>query len=546
MTVFAGLATVNDVAAVCAGADGGSVVDSLQDLVNANLVVVRTAEEYGTGHTLLETIQHYATRKLAEAGEADETRNRHLAYYADRAVEFIASVPSMGALAWAMANMRAAIEHGLATGADQLVITIYGTFGGLMTKLSDVDLHPAVEQAAYRAGGAFPAVVDYIHLEQVTFAPDFDEAARLTQLFLDTRTPDQLAGWTHYPVWSWVQAWSALFASASDLEKATRIADELADTDPDGWVLGLLHDVKLNIAVATGHAETAVTLRGPAMDWLHTGRCCCSTSSTGPGRRSRRSMRSTPGAMMSSVPRGLWRQSSTMLSVTRPEPTPRWRSHCGRRAGPALPLPRRWALTALAELQRRREGTRRGCEHPRHRRRHPRTPAPRRNRTVLLRSSPTRDCWWRSGTGRRAGPGHHRREQRARRRHPQPCARLINRVTDQRTAPPATVEVADRVTSRQPDFRRTVGASTANWVANIPPLSRTLNPPENGTYTLVLVLVNVRRFLTSTLATEPWKHTLQERFVAVEVERHILALRRARHPCLLAPVPGLKRLRCPR
>lgn len=27
---------------------------------------------------------------------------------------------------------------------------------------------------------------------------------------------------------------------------------------------------------------------------------------------------------------GPWRQSCTMLSVTRPEPTPRWRSHCRR------------------------------------------------------------------------------------------------------------------------------------------------------------------------------------------------------------------------
>jgi predicted ATPase/class 3 adenylate cyclase len=351
MTVFAGLATVRDVAAICAGADGGSVVESLQDLVNANLVVVR-AEEYGTGHTLLETIQHYAARKISEAGEVDEARNRHLAYYADRAVELITSVSPLGALAWDLANMRAAVEHGLSTGADDLVITIYGTFGGLMRRVTGVDLHPAVERAAHGAGGAFPAVVDYIHLEQVVFAPDLDEAARLTQLFLDTRTPDELSGWPHYPVWSWVQGWSALFTSAADPQTATQLADELADTDPDGWLLGLLNDVKMNIALASDDAAAATALARAgvgthwsmvvlyieqgvastieALDAFHAG-----SDDVFPYARS-------VAAVLHDALGDPSRADTEMEIALRAA------------RSTALPLPRRWALTALAELQRQR------------------------------------------------------------------------------------------------------------------------------------------------------------------------------------------------
>ena len=332
MTVFAGPATVNDVAAVCAGADGGSVVESLQDLVNANLVVVRT-EEYGTGHTLLETIQHYATRKLSDAGEVDATRDRFLAYYAERTVEFIVSMPPMGVLAWARANMRAAIEHGLSTGADELVITIYGTFGGLIGRLGGLDLHPAVERAARRAGGAFPAVVDYIHLEQVAYRPRLRRGCPPDAAVPRDSDPrpavrmDALPGLVVGPGMVGVvhlrrgSTDGCTTRRRAGRHRSARLAPRPAQR---------CEDEHRNRQLATPRPQSR--WRGPAREWLHTGRWWCSTPSTGQRRRSRHSTHSTPGATMSSHTPGLWRLSSTMRSATRPEPTPRWRSHCGRRA----------------------------------------------------------------------------------------------------------------------------------------------------------------------------------------------------------------------
>ena len=83
LSVFAGGATLEAVEAVCAGkeVESAEVLDVLSRLVEQSLVVVVRPDGGEMRFRLLETIRQYAREKLAESGEADESRNRHLNYF---------------------------------------------------------------------------------------------------------------------------------------------------------------------------------------------------------------------------------------------------------------------------------------------------------------------------------------------------------------------------------------------------------------------------------------------------------------------------------
>src|SRR5215207_908331 len=83
LSVFAGGATLEAVEAVCAGkeVESAEVLDVLSHLVDKSLVTADKLEHGETRYRLLETIRQYAREKLADSGEADESRNRHLNYF---------------------------------------------------------------------------------------------------------------------------------------------------------------------------------------------------------------------------------------------------------------------------------------------------------------------------------------------------------------------------------------------------------------------------------------------------------------------------------
>jgi predicted ATPase/class 3 adenylate cyclase len=58
------------------------VLDLLEQLVNKSLVVAEESE-LGVRYRMLETVRQYAQEKLAVSGEADVTRDRHLAYFVE-------------------------------------------------------------------------------------------------------------------------------------------------------------------------------------------------------------------------------------------------------------------------------------------------------------------------------------------------------------------------------------------------------------------------------------------------------------------------------
>src|SRR6185503_9183752 len=91
-------------------------LDLLTRLVDKSLVVVDGPEEDAARYRLLETIRQYGRDKLAESGESERTRNRHLNYFLKWAIKTEASVfgpesrDSLNRFEIEHDNIRAALE----------------------------------------------------------------------------------------------------------------------------------------------------------------------------------------------------------------------------------------------------------------------------------------------------------------------------------------------------------------------------------------------------------------------------------------------------
>ncbi|MGH3898277.1 MAG: ATP-binding protein [Pseudonocardiaceae bacterium] len=143
LSVFAGGWTLEAAEQVCPGAgiDRYDVLDLLTGLVDKSLV---TTDNQGpeTRYGLLETVRQYAAARLADAGEADGLRDRHLAYHLGLAEAAEPRVLGAGradlvlyTLATELPNLRAALERASATdphAALRLVnaLTLFWLFTG--------------------------------------------------------------------------------------------------------------------------------------------------------------------------------------------------------------------------------------------------------------------------------------------------------------------------------------------------------------------------------------------------------------------------------
>jgi predicted ATPase/DNA-binding SARP family transcriptional activator len=94
LSVFAGGADVEAVAAVCLGGDEDTAVELLGRLVDASLVVAEPGER--TRYRLLETVRQYAAGKLGQDAAADDVRRRHADHYLHVAEAANLSVASLG------------------------------------------------------------------------------------------------------------------------------------------------------------------------------------------------------------------------------------------------------------------------------------------------------------------------------------------------------------------------------------------------------------------------------------------------------------------
>ncbi|MGH3918774.1 MAG: LuxR C-terminal-related transcriptional regulator [Pseudonocardiaceae bacterium] len=160
LSVFAGGWTLDAAEQVCPGAgiDRYDVLDLLTGLVDKSLV---TTDDQGpeTRYGLLETVRQYATARLADAGEVNSLRDRHLAYHL-RLVEAAEPQvlgagrddPVLRTLAAELPNLRAALERAAATdpnAALRLVdaLTLFWLFTGRYQE-GDTAYHRALDAAS--------------------------------------------------------------------------------------------------------------------------------------------------------------------------------------------------------------------------------------------------------------------------------------------------------------------------------------------------------------------------------------------------------------
>ena len=126
LSVFAGGWTLEAAEQVCSGAgiDRYGVLDALTGLVDKSLV---TADDHGpqARYRLLETVRQYATTRLADAGEVQALRERHLAYYlalveaaAPQVLGAGRDDPVLPMLVAELPNLRAALEWAEVTDPD--------------------------------------------------------------------------------------------------------------------------------------------------------------------------------------------------------------------------------------------------------------------------------------------------------------------------------------------------------------------------------------------------------------------------------------------
>jgi predicted ATPase len=122
LSVFSGGWTV-EAAETVAGTDPlepFEVLDLLEQLHNKSLITAGNGELH-MRHGMLETVRQYAQLKLSQSGEADQVRDRHLAYFVDemeKGTEAILTLRSTGWLELASAdkdNFRAARARALET-----------------------------------------------------------------------------------------------------------------------------------------------------------------------------------------------------------------------------------------------------------------------------------------------------------------------------------------------------------------------------------------------------------------------------------------------
>jgi predicted ATPase/class 3 adenylate cyclase len=81
LSVFQGGRTIEAVETICDSDLSFAVLDGLESLLNKNLLF---SKEGGTGETrfhMLETVHEYARERLAQRGEADDSRARHAQYF---------------------------------------------------------------------------------------------------------------------------------------------------------------------------------------------------------------------------------------------------------------------------------------------------------------------------------------------------------------------------------------------------------------------------------------------------------------------------------
>jgi predicted ATPase len=122
LSVFAGGWTIDNAEDACSDAamERHAVLDLLSRLVDKSLVVVDNEPEGNRRYRFLETVRQYGRERLAQSGETDDIRNRHLAVFLDLARRAEPELTKADQVRWLNRlqaehdNLRSALEWSLA------------------------------------------------------------------------------------------------------------------------------------------------------------------------------------------------------------------------------------------------------------------------------------------------------------------------------------------------------------------------------------------------------------------------------------------------
>jgi predicted ATPase/DNA-binding SARP family transcriptional activator len=136
LSVFAGGGTLEGAEQVCAGAGVATedVFDLLAALVDKSLMIVRHTQD-GPRYRMLEIIRAYAVERLAEAGETEEVRRRHAAYFLRMAEAGQHALLGGGQLEWLRRlsaeqdNLHAAVRGAVAARDAETAAGLIGASG---------------------------------------------------------------------------------------------------------------------------------------------------------------------------------------------------------------------------------------------------------------------------------------------------------------------------------------------------------------------------------------------------------------------------------
>lgn len=208
--------------AVCAGtfnleaaeavvADGevaaDDVLDLISDLVDKSLVAVQpVGVQPGPGearYRLSETVRHYAADRLAEAGEAVATRDRHRDFFVavgrrESSSPYSRSASWIGRLAADHDNFRAALEWCFASGATLSALRLAGALGELWIGEGRLDeANNWLERALAQASDAPPRTrarvlceLAYVRQQRGELAAALDALGEASALFHAVSDPE--------------------------------------------------------------------------------------------------------------------------------------------------------------------------------------------------------------------------------------------------------------------------------------------------------------------------------------------------------------------
>jgi predicted ATPase/DNA-binding CsgD family transcriptional regulator/Tfp pilus assembly protein PilF len=166
LSVFAGGWTLDAAQVVGTGGDvEEAVLELLSGLVDKSLVLARANREGATRYWMLETVRHYAVKKLAESEEAGSIQRRHAEYFLALVEEEPEAFKGLRRPEWTRRveeehdNLRTALSWSLESGEAELALRLAGATQPFWAQRGHYDEGRRWLEAAIATGGQAPVPV---------------------------------------------------------------------------------------------------------------------------------------------------------------------------------------------------------------------------------------------------------------------------------------------------------------------------------------------------------------------------------------------------